>query len=189
MTGALARAWASRGAALLLALLLILALARISLLPLAGLFQADANREETLAAIARYAAIAADRPRLQQALAEAPPNPAENAARFHHASAALALADLQGRIAALAAGFGVTLTAAEPLDANPPDDADSIGLRVDLTGTMAGLQAVIHAVESGHPVIVASRIELGSAGTEGGAASDPILALRLSLTAWRSAAP
>ena len=177
---------ASRLAALAIALVPAMVLVRLVVVPLVDGDPGTAGRE----AIARLRAIAADRPRLERALAEAPPAAAEDSARFHQTGDALALADLQIRIAGFAAAAAVAVAAAEPSAGG--DDAASPGhlaLRLELSGTLAGLQQVVHAIDSSRPVMVITRFDLAPAAEAATSAGDPRLVARLTVAAWRSTGP
>ena len=156
-------------AILLLALILAVQLVLVPLLP---------KGAETEEAARRYEAIAARRDSLRQALAALPPAPADPG-RVAQPTDALALADLQGRIAAWAAEAGVVVATAEPLPAEEGGDPTRLQLSLDLTGPLAGLQALLYRLESGRPVLTVTRLELN-------ARQDHSLSAHLVIAAWRS---
>jgi len=162
-----------RKAAALAILLLVLLLG--AQLVLAPLLSSGAETEE---AVRRYEAIAARRDTLRQALAALPPAPAD-AGRFPQSTDALALADLQGRVAAWAAEAGIVVAAAVPLPAEEGGDPTRLQLSLDLTGPLAGLQALLYRIESGQPVLTVTRLDLA-------ARPDHSLAAHLTIAAWRS---
>jgi hypothetical protein len=164
-------------AALLLLLAALLLVADVTLLPLLA---GDAEAESAEEAIRRYQAIAAGQGALRRTLAALPPAPGDSAGRLPQATDALALADLQSRLSALAAEAGLFVTAAEPLPAEEGADPARVQLSLDLAGPLAGIQALLHKVESGQPVMAVTRLELASR-------PDRSLSARLTIAAWRSA--
>ena len=164
-------------AALLVLLIALLVVGQVTLVPLLG---GDAETEATEEAIRRYERIAAGRDALRQVLAALPPAPGESAGRLPQTNDALALAELQGRLAAWAAETGLSLSAAESLPAEEGADPTRIQLGLDLAGPLAGIQALIHHIESGQPVMAVTRLDLASR-------PDRSLAARLTVAAWRSA--
>jgi general secretion pathway protein M len=148
----------------------------VTLLPLLA---GDAEAEGAEEAIRRYEAIAAGRDALRQSLASLPPAPGDSAGRLPQTTDALALAELQSRLSALAAEAGVAVTAAEPLAAEEGGDPVRVQLSLDLTGPLAGIQALLHRVESGQPVMAVTRLDLSSR-------PDRNLSARLTIAAWRS---
>lgn len=155
-------------------LLAVLVAAQLVLGPLSA---PEGGTEE---AIRRYEAIAARRDPLRQALAALPPAPAESVGRLPQTSDALALAELQSRLAAWAAEAGVAVASAEPLQAEEGGDPTRIQLGLDLSGPLAGLQALLYRIESGRPVMAVTRLDLT-------ARPDHSLAAHLTIAAWRSA--
>jgi hypothetical protein len=168
----------SAAAALILLLAGLALVAQVTLVPL---ISGDAEAEGAEEAIRRYQAIAAGRDSLRQALAALPPAPAESADRLPQTSDALAQAELQSRLAALASEAGLAVAAAEALPAEEgADDPTRIQLGLDLTGPLAGIQALIYRIESGQPVMAVTRLDLS-------ARPDHSLSARLTVAAWRSA--
>ncbi|GEM_PF-6722835 len=159
-------------AALAILLIALILAAQLVLAPLLS------NGAETDEAARRYEAIAARRESLRQALAALPPAPADPG-RLAQPTDALALADLQGRIAAWAAETGVLVATAEPLPAEEGADPTRLQLSLDLTGPLAGLQALLYRIESGRPVLTVTRLDLT-------ARPDRSLSAHLVIAAWRS---
>jgi len=125
------------------------------------------EQEEERAAIARYARIAADLPRLEAAsralpAAAAPDNPS------------LAVALWQSRLAQLAGARGLQLTSAEPLLAEGKPS-----ILLELVGATSGLLAFVYEVERGSPAMTIARLEVASIAAADGAASEPQLRIRL----------
>lgn len=164
-------------AALAILLAALLLIVTVTLVPLLG---GDAETEGAREAIRRYEAIAAGRDSLRQALAALPPAPGEAAGRLPQTTDALALAELQGRLSALAAQAGLAVTAAEALPAEEGADPACVQLSLDLSGSLAGLQTLLHRVESGQPVMAVTRLDLSARPDHG-------LSARVTIAAWRSA--
>jgi hypothetical protein len=140
----------------------------------------DSEAEGMLDALRHYQAIAADRGRLSQEIAALPPPPGAEAGRLPQAGDALAQAELQSRLSTLAGQLGLAVSAAEPLAAESEDGSGRILLRLDLGGSLAAIQALIHAVESGRPVMAVTQLDLAARPDRQG------LAAHLTIAAWRS---
>jgi hypothetical protein len=164
----------SAAAALAILLLGLFLLADVALVPLLA---GDADGPEE--AIRRYEAIVSQRDSLRQALAALPPAPAESTGRLPQTTDALALAELQSRLAALAAETKVAVTSAEPMPAEEGGDPARVQLTLDLAGPLAGIQALLYRVETGKTVLAVTRLDLS-------ARPDRSLAARLTIAAWRS---
>jgi hypothetical protein len=188
MTARAANALSRTGAVAIAALVAVL-IGRLTIAPIFALAFGDATTAAMTMAVARDHAIAAEKPLLLKALAEAPAASATDDTRFAFPTDALALADMQSRVTALATRLGVAATAAEPIPADVETAfAGAIALRVDLAGPMAGLQGVIHGIETAHPVMMISRLDIAAdQTTEGG--PDPRLTARIAIIAWRSKSP
>jgi hypothetical protein len=163
-------------AALAILLAALLLVANVTLLPL---IVGDAETDAAQEAIRRYEAIAAGRDSLRQSLASLPPAPGDSAGRLPETTDSLALAELQSRLSALAAEAGVAITAAEALPAEEGGDPARVELSLDLSGSLAGLQALLYRVESGQPVMAVTRLDLSARPDRG-------LSARLTIAAWRS---
>lgn len=164
-------------AALAILLAALMLVANVTLFPLLA---GDTESEGAEEAIRRYEAIAAGRDSLRQTLASLPPTPGESAGRLPQTTDSLALAELQSRLSALAAETGVSVTATEALPAEEGADPARVQLSLDLSGSLAGLQALLHRVESGQPVMAVTRLDLSARPDRG-------LSARLTIAAWRSA--
>ena len=160
--------------------ILLVALLLVITVTLRPLLVGDPETEGVEEAIRRYEAIAAGRESLRQTLAALPPAPGDAAGRLPQTTDALALAELQSHLSALAAEAGVAVTAAEALPAEEGGDPARVQLSLDLTGSLAGLQALLHHVESGQPVMAVTRLDLSARPDRG-------LSARLTIAAWRSA--
>lgn len=167
----------SAAAALALLLLTVFVIAQGSLLPLLA---GDAETDSTRDALRHYQAIAADHDRLAQAIAALPAPPEADAGRLPQTSDALAQAALQGRLTALAAPLGLSVTAAEPLANEQEDGSGKVQLRLELGGSLAALQALIHDIEGGRPVMAVTSLDLQARPDQQG------LSARLTVAAWRS---
>jgi hypothetical protein len=164
-------------AALAILLIALLLVANVTLLPL---LTGDAETDGAQEAIRRYEAIAAGCDSLRQTLASLPPAPGDSAGRLPQTTDSLALAELQGRLSALATETGLSVTAAEALPAEEGADPARVQLSLDLSGSLAGLQALLYRIESGQPVMAVTRLDLSARPDRG-------LSARLTIAAWRSA--
>ena len=163
-----------KAAALAILVLALLLAAQLVVVPLLG---GPDGAEE---AIRRYEAIAARGESLRHDLAALPPAPADSAGRLPQTSDALALAELQGRLTAWAVEAGVAVSTAEALPAEEGGDPARIQLSLELAGPLAGLQALLHRVESGQPVMAVTRFDLA-------ARPDHSLSAHVTIAAWRTA--
>lgn len=167
----------SMAAALALLLLALVVIVQGSLLPLLA---GDADSDSTREALRHYRSIAADHDRLRQAIAALPAPPEIDAGRLPQTSDALALAELQSRLSALAAPLGVAVTAAEPLPNEQDDGSGKVQLRLELGGSLAALQALVHGIEGGRPVMEVTALDLQARPDQQG------LSARLTVAAWRT---
>lgn len=162
-----------KAAALAILLLALLLAAQLVIVPLLG------GNDGAEDAIRRYEAIAARRDSLRHDLAALPPAPAESAGRLPQTTDALALAELQGRLSAWAVEAGVAVSTAEALPAEEGEDPTRIQLTLDLAGSLAGIQTLLHRIESGQPVMAVTRLDMA-------ARPDRSLSAHLTIAAWRS---
>jgi hypothetical protein len=169
-------------------LALVMAAGAIALVgvPLYGVVIGSESQAETRAALDRYLAIAADRPRLEQALAALPAAPGIDTAQFAEPSDALALAALQNRVAALAAAAAVDLVSAEVVAPPAGNPRRQLTLTVQLSGKLAGLQRVIHGIEGARPLLFITRCDIDRAA-DSGDPSDPSLTARVTIAGYRAA--
>ena len=185
----MSRPWASAlsvASALVIALLVAGLLVRMTLLPL---LTADPVCDGLREAINQYRTIAEGRDRLRQALAEAPPAADEAAGRLALATDALAQAEMQMRLSAMAGRFAVTVTSEEPMSTGDGAATGRILLRLDLAGSLAGLQGLFHAIESDRTAMAIARLDLRRAGDGGATPPNPPLTAEVTVAAWRTVSP
>lgn len=89
---------------------------------------------------------------------------------------AVAAAQLQGDLSALAAAMGGAITTVQILEAEPAPPFVRIGLRLGMTGDTATVRDFLYAIETRDPVLIVRTMNLTATGTEAAdAAADPML--------------
>ena len=181
-----------RAVALALLVLLAVVIWRIAAAPLYRAWHADREAVQELRdAIARLRGLAASRPAYERALAEVRQASGTADALMISPSATLAAADLQQRVKALVEGAGGALVSVQPTDSFAVGPFTQIGLSVRMIVSTPSLQRVLHALESGAPVVVVEQLLVLARGVRAGrrpAAGADELDVRLQLSGFVSAA-
>lgn len=181
-----------RAAALALLVLLAVAIWRVGAAPLYRAWHADREAVQELRdAIARLRGLAASRPAYERALAEARQASGTADALMVSPSATLAAADLQQRVKALIEGAGGALVSVQPTEPLAVGPFTQVGLSVRMIVSTPSLQRVLHALETGAPVVVVEQLLALARGVRAGrrpAESTDELDVRLQLSAFVSAA-
>lgn len=147
--------------ALALALAVLAALYLIVAAPLLGFF---AQRQETIEArqmlLPRLQAVAAELPALRARIARLRAEQRTRQLTLDGATDAIASANLESRIDALARSVGVTIGSTESLPAEPHGPYRRIGLRLVLTGHYEALINLLARLETVRPPLVVDNLQL-----------------------------
>jgi Tfp pilus assembly protein PilO len=147
--------------ALALALAVLAALYLIVAAPLLGLF---AQRQETIEArrmlLPRLQAVAAELPALRARVARLRAEQRTRQLTLDGATDAIASANLESRIDALARSAGATIGSTESLPAEPRGPYRRIGLRLVLTGRYEALINLLAKLETVRPPLVVDNLQL-----------------------------
>lgn len=155
---------------------LIAAVGLLAWLPVALLQRQDAA---ALAVERRIAELSARLPAREQLLAEQ--RRLERTldveqALLHGSTPAVAAAQLQGELSALAAAMGGEVTTVQILEPEAAPPFVRIGLRLSLAGDTATVRDFLHAVETRDPVLIVQAMTLADGGPEAaGTPEDPVL--------------
>lgn len=183
----------SRALALGILLLVVVMVGFGVILPLFGLLQGEGEEvEQQQHLLAGYQRQAARLPSLQQRLAALKQEAAGLTGIWPGATAALAVAGLQGEVRRLVDAAGGQIRGAQEIPAKPDGGFERIGLRLDLTVPMTGLPGLLKALDAHAPYIFLDTIELHAPDALPGAASSggaPILTVRCELSGYRSGGP
>ncbi|HJU16486.1 MAG TPA: type II secretion system protein GspM [Stellaceae bacterium] len=163
--------------ALALAAAVLAGLYLIVAAPLVGLF---AQRQSMIAArhmlLPRLQAAAAELPALRTRVARLRAEERARKLTLAGATDAIASANLESRIEALAASVGATIGSTESLPAEPRGPYRRIGLRLVLTGRYETLVNLLAKLESAEPPLIVDNLQLhgplARPGMEGSAALD-----------------
>lgn len=143
-----------RASALLLLLAVVCAVLFGAVVPVAEGFAERAERIETLSdAALRYERIAARADLVRAELAALPSADQPERGSFNEASVALAAATLQERLRELVAGAGGALGSTRVLPPREAGPFDEVGVEARLRLDIAGLQRVLHGLESGERLL------------------------------------
>jgi hypothetical protein len=112
--------------------------------------QAQIADQRTL--LARFAAIAAQQPRVQAAAQEADA-PVEHGEFLIGTNEGVIVADLQTRLKTMAEGAGARLRSVQSLPPKDREEVRYVGARLDVYGPLAAIQRTLYAVESAQPYL------------------------------------
>jgi general secretion pathway protein M len=144
-------------AALLLAILYV-----AIVVPLAGLFDANAQAlEDRRAVLVRYEQAARDLPRLRDE-GEARGQQPGGGLLLAGSSDAVAAADLQSALKELVEADGATLESAQTLPAETIGAFRRVGVRLAFSGSLDLLTSVLLGIEASNPVLSVGGLELRS---------------------------
>jgi type II secretory pathway component PulM len=150
-----------RALALALAIVVLVVLYLIAVMPLVGLFT---QRQQMIQArqmlLPRLQAVAAELPALRARTARLRAEQRKRKLTLDGATDAIASADLESRIDALAREVGVTIGSTESLPTEPRGPYRRIGLRLVLTGRYAALVHLLAKLETVRPPLVVDNLQL-----------------------------
>lgn len=165
-----------RAAALAILGLLLLALAAVIWLPVAYLRGQQADLAAGERRLEELRARVPVREELQARLRELEQSGTMQEALLTGSTPAVAAAQLQGTLSALAAAMGGEVTTVQILEPEPAPPFLRIGLRLSMNGDTATMRDFLYAVETRDPALIVSSMTLSS--PESGAAdvaADPVL--------------
>ncbi len=154
----LTRRIAALGLLVLLAGAVHLALVRPYLGHVAALQEELAQQRTLLGRLAAVAELEARLPELEQRAAAA----SKSGAFISGASEALMTAGLQSRLAALAAEAGVRVRTTRALPARERDGTRLLGVQVQLAASIGQVQRIVHAIETGQPMLFIEGLHLAA---------------------------
>jgi hypothetical protein len=137
--------------------------------------------------LARYDRLAAELPTFEKQLAEI--RASETAKGFLEGTgAAMLAAKLQGDVQRIAAGAGVALRSSQtlaPQESQDPPGFTRIGLKLELGAPAAGLQRLLHGIETATPALFVDKLSVRvpeSGATETDADGQPVMTIRVELS-------
>jgi general secretion pathway protein M len=173
-------------------LLLLVALAALYLLVVAPVLELYRGRaavlEERLMLASRLSAVAAELPALRARLAALSAAARTRKITLDGASDAIASANLESRIDALAAAVGTTVGSTESLPAKALGPYRRIGLRVVLSGSYETLVRLLAALDRTSPPLVVDDLEIHGMFLPRGAPQNSALNISLNLYGFRNSA-
>jgi hypothetical protein len=150
----------------------------------------DHNAEQIAdlqAMLARYRRMAAEVPRIRAAVEDLDRETEGNGSYLEGSTDALAAAWLVEQVKRGVQEHGGRVSAAQNLPTVTADDLQKVSVRIQFIGVIETLQRVLHAVESGRPMLFIEGMEIretarSQAGQEGD--GDPMLAIRLDVAGY-----
>ncbi len=180
--------WSGRAAALALFFGVLLALYGALVEPLlSGRAETLRALEEAEAFLLRYQDIARSRPALERQIVELAAREQSKSAYLRGATDALAAAELQERVNAAITASGGTLSSTQPLPATDEGGFRRVAVRIQFSGPVGTVHAVLHTLESAKPFLLVDNLDLRSRAIRrpGGAEEvDPNLMVRLDLLGY-----
>lgn len=155
--------------ALALALAVPVAAWMLAAAPLLDAYDAVERRlDTTVRLLARQQAIARTRQPLEVLLEGLRERVDGGGAYMHAASAAIAAADLQGRLKALVTRHGGAVQSVQTLRLPDPDSGPPrVAVRMALEADTPALRAILHAIESGRPILLVEELDVRAQGPAG----------------------
>jgi general secretion pathway protein M len=147
------RPWLRRAAFVAANFGLALTVVALVVMPVQGVFaerRAQIADQRTL--LARFAAIAAQQPRIQAAAQEADAQ-VEQGEFLVGTNEGVVVADLQTRLKTMAEAAGTRLRSVQSLPPKTREEVRYVGARLDVYGPLAAIQRTLYAVESAQPYL------------------------------------
>ena len=159
----MAPGWVSRLAALVLSAGVVFALYVFVAAPIvAGYAETDAAMVQAAELLDRYRRIAAGRPALQERLEALKSRQSEIGTYLSGGTDALAGAELQELVNATVARGGGGLRSVQILPVKADGGFRRIGVRVQMTATMAQVLRVLHGFEAGSKLLFVDKLEVSN---------------------------
>jgi Tfp pilus assembly protein PilO len=156
--------------------------------PLLAVYDARQGRlDEATATIARLERAAAQMPSLNRTLDALGTRSDLQAQTLPGSSDAVAAANLQAILAALATASGSGIASAEILPVQAQDDLRRVPLRISLTGDIVMLTKFLRGIDEARPPLFVDRLDLHSNATPGptGNGGAPTLAITMDVYGFR----
>lgn len=183
--------WASRlsAVALLLGLLLLGYAAAVAPL-VAGYRQSERALVEAQDLLTGYRSVAARRGSLEAQLAALAARQTDSGLYLAGATDALAAAALQDRVKDAIEGSGGNLRSIQILPAKDEEGFRRVGVRVQLTATIADLLHILHGLEAGTPFLFVDALEVNNRrarrrSRDDAETMDPVLLVRLDVAGYQ----
>ena len=155
--------WVSRLAALALSAGVVFALYNFVVAPLvAGYAETDAAVAHSAEQLDRYRRVAAARPALQERLDGLKSRQSEIGTYLGGETDALAGAELQERVNATVAAGGGSLRSVQILPVKADGGFRRIGVRVQMTATIAQVLHVLHGLDAGSTLLFVDNLEVSN---------------------------
>jgi general secretion pathway protein M len=162
-----------------------LMIAAFVVMPVEAFFaERDAQIAGQRTLLARFAAIAAQQPRVQAAAQEADAQ-VEHGEFLVGTNEGVIVADLQTRLKATAEAAGARLRSVQSLPPKTRDEVRYVGARLDVYGPLAAIQRTLHAVEAGTPYLfvdaaaVRAALSVNPAALPNAAMQEPVIDAQL----------
>lgn len=155
---------------------------------LAGIAQDGRSIVQSRQILADYAQFEAELPSLEQHLAELRASGAETAGFLEGPNPAIIAARLQGDVQQIAAASDIALRSSQTVTPVKEGSFQRIGLALELAATPAGLQHLLHRIETATPALFIRKlsIHLPEDGTAPMALDgQPLLTIRLELCGYQ----
>jgi general secretion pathway protein M len=136
--------------------------------PLLQLYQDTDERLQTRVALMQRLEVSARAlPRLHAAADRLNKQPGQGAAMLTGSSAPVAGAELQSAVKEIVESNGAHLSSSEILAPEAADSFQKVGLHVSLSGDLTLLTAVLHGIETSHPVMFVDNVEIRGGANPG----------------------
>ena len=162
-----------------------LMIADFVVMPVQGFFaERDAQILNQRTLLARFAAIAAQQPRVQAAAQEADAQ-VEQGEFLVGTNEGVIVADLQTRLKTMAEAAGARLRSVQSLPPKTREEVRYVGARLDVYGPLAAIQRTLYAVESAQPYLfvdaaaVRAAPSVNPAALPNAAAQEPVIDAQL----------
>ena len=166
-------------------LLAALMIAAFVVMPVQGFFaERDMQILSQRTLLARFAAIAAQQPRVQAAAQEVDAQ-VDHGEFLVGTNEGVIVADLQTRLKTMAEAAGARLRSVQSLPPKTREDVRYVGARLEVHGPIAAIQRTLHAVEAGTPflfvdaAVVRAAPSVNSAALPNAAAQEPVIDAQL----------
>lgn len=182
-------AWLSRIAAVVLLLLLLGGAYVLGVGPLIATYrQNEADLVEAQDLLSRLRSVAGTEDDLEEKVREIAERQALQSYYLTKETDALAAAELQDRIKVTVGENGGTIRSIQTLLGEDEDEFRRVTLRMQMTTTTEAFLRIIHALETGQPLLFVDNVDIQSRSTRrtgGQPATEPLLTVSLDLYGYR----
>jgi len=162
-------------------LLAALMIAAFVVMPVQGFFaERDMQILSQRTLLARFAAIAAQQPRVQAAAQEVDAQ-VDHGEFLVGTNEGVIVADLQTRLKTMAEAAGARLRSVQSLPPKTREDVRYVGARLEVHGPIAAIQRTLHGVEAGAPylfvdaAVIRAALSVNSAALPNATAQEPVI--------------